>query len=67
MRTSAAGPGTSPSSWETPPSGRKRKYYSITKAGLAELAEQRRQWATVTEALKGIWHNGGGPRPVTAS
>lgn len=48
------------SSWETPPSGRKRKYYSITAQGLAELAEQRRQWATVTDALRGIWHNNGG-------
>ena len=53
------------SSWETPPGARKRKYYSITKQGLAELAEQRKQWATVTDALKGIWHNNGEMWPVT--
>ena len=54
------------SSWETPQSGRKRKYYRITKQGRAELAEQRRQWATVTDALKGIWHSNGEALPVTA-
>jgi PadR family transcriptional regulator, regulatory protein PadR len=46
------------SSWQTPTGGRKRKYYHITRQGLAELAEQRRQWAAVTDALKGIWHHG---------
>ena len=54
------------SSWDTPAGGRKRKYYSITQQGLAELAEQRRQWATVTDALKFIWDNNNGQmRAVT--
>ena len=35
---------------------RRRKYYRITEQGLAELAEQRRQWDTVVDALKEIWH-----------
>ncbi|ONH28841.1 PadR family transcriptional regulator [Pseudofrankia asymbiotica] len=43
------------SSWQSVTGGRRRKYYRITEAGLAELAEQRLQWATVMEALKGIW------------
>ncbi|HZA30132.1 MAG TPA: PadR family transcriptional regulator [Propionibacteriaceae bacterium] len=43
------------SAWETPPTGRRRKYYRITDQGRAELAEQRRQWATVVDALQGVW------------
>ncbi|WP_026923615.1 PadR family transcriptional regulator [Glycomyces arizonensis] len=41
--------------WRTPEGGRKRKYYRITDEGRAELAEQRRQWAAVTEALQDVW------------
>jgi DNA-binding PadR family transcriptional regulator len=44
------------SSWHTPPEGRRRKYYRITEQGRAELAEHRRQWSAVVEALTGIWH-----------
>ena len=43
------------SAWETPPGGRRRKYYRITDQGRAELAEQRRQWAAVVDALQGVW------------
>jgi len=43
------------SAWETAPGGRRRKYYRITDHGRAELAEQRRQWATVVDALRGVW------------
>jgi PadR family transcriptional regulator PadR len=41
--------------WRTPPEGRRRRYYAITADGRAALAEQRRQWATVTRALGDIW------------
>lgn len=41
--------------WRTPPEGRRRKYYSITDEGHAALAEHKRQWVTVTRALKDIW------------
>jgi DNA-binding PadR family transcriptional regulator len=41
--------------WGTAESGRKRKYYRVTDAGLAHLAEQRRQWRTVDEALRTVW------------
>jgi PadR family transcriptional regulator len=54
------------SSWQTPPSGRRRKYYRITNQGRAELAEQRRQWAAVVDALKGVWHTTGDVRPAAA-
>lgn len=41
--------------WRSGDGGRRRKYYSITDQGRAELAEHRRQWATVIGALKGAW------------
>jgi DNA-binding PadR family transcriptional regulator len=41
--------------WGEADSGRKRKYYRITKAGKAHLADQRRQWQAVDEALRSIW------------
>ena len=40
--------------WRTPPGGRRRKYYAITEQGNAALAEHKRQWAAVTQALKEI-------------
>ncbi|GAA2170310.1 MULTISPECIES: PadR family transcriptional regulator [Glycomyces] len=43
------------STWRTPDGGRRRKYYAITPDGLRELAEQRKQWDAVTEALQDIW------------
>ncbi|WP_203906498.1 PadR family transcriptional regulator [Rhizocola hellebori] len=42
-------------SWQAVTGERRRKYYRITDQGLAELAEQRRQWDTVVDALKEIW------------
>jgi PadR family transcriptional regulator PadR len=42
------------SAWRVPPGGRRRKYYAVTDAGRAVLADQRRQWATVTKALGGV-------------
>jgi len=47
--------------WRPSPEGRKRRYCVITDAGRAALAEQQRQWATVTRALSGVW--GGTFRP----
>lgn len=44
------------SRWETAESGRRRKYYRITKEGRAHLDEQRRQWHAVDATLRGIWH-----------
>ena len=41
--------------WGRSDSGRRRKYYRITKQGLAELKDQRRQWQTVDTALRNIW------------
>ena len=41
--------------WGESESGRRRKYYRITKAGRAQLADQREQWQAVDNTLRGIW------------
>lgn len=43
------------SRWETAASGRRRKYYRVTEGGRRQLAEERRQWRTVDQALRRIW------------
>ena len=45
--------------WRTPPEGPRRQYYMLTDDGRAALAEQQRQWATVTRALKDVWPGSG--------
>jgi PadR family transcriptional regulator PadR len=55
------------SSWQSVAGERRRKYYRITPGGLAELAEQRRQWDTVVDTLKGIWQDRGDYRPSVAN
>ena len=41
--------------WAASESGRRRKYYRITKEGRAQLAAQRQQWQAVDGTLRGIW------------
>lgn len=41
--------------WGASPEGRRRKYYQATQAGRRQLAEQRKQWATATRTLGGLW------------
>ena len=41
--------------WGKSESGRKRKYYRITKEGRAQLAFQQQQWKIVDSTLRGIW------------
>ncbi|HEY5617069.1 MAG TPA: helix-turn-helix transcriptional regulator [Vicinamibacterales bacterium] len=41
--------------WRASDSGRRRKYYRITKEGRAELTVQRQQWQVVDNTLRGIW------------
>jgi PadR family transcriptional regulator PadR len=45
--------------WRTPPGGRRRKYYVITDDGRAALADQQRQWVTITRALNDVWPGSG--------
>ena len=44
--------------WRSPPEGRRRRYYAITDEGRSALANQQRQWATVTRALNDVWPGG---------
>ena len=44
--------------WETPPTGRRRKYYRITPAGRQALAEQKSQWDAVDTTLRKLWESG---------
>ncbi|MBM3907333.1 MAG: helix-turn-helix transcriptional regulator [Gemmatimonadetes bacterium] len=39
-------------SWGESESGRRRKYYQLTKAGTAELEAQKKQWQIVNKALR---------------
>jgi len=41
--------------WSASDSGRKRKYYRITKEGRTQLAAHRKQWEAVDGTLRGIW------------
>ena len=41
--------------WQPSPTGRKRKYYSVSEAGLAELEEKKLQWRVVDDALASLW------------
>ena len=41
--------------WGESPEGRRRRNYEITKSGNAQLAEQRKQWATANRTLGGLW------------
>jgi DNA-binding PadR family transcriptional regulator len=59
--------------WEVAASGRRRKYYRITREGRAQLDEQREQWQAVDATLRGIWRAlalpvpAGRPAPVLPS
>jgi PadR family transcriptional regulator, regulatory protein PadR len=50
--------------WEIAESGRRRKYYRITRQGRAQLAEERRQWQAVDATLRGIWRSLSLPIPA---
>ena len=41
--------------WSASESGRRRKYYRVTREGRAQLAAQRQQWQVVVNTLRSIW------------
>jgi DNA-binding PadR family transcriptional regulator len=41
--------------WEVAESGRRRRYYRITRQGRALHEEQRSQWQAVDSTQRGIW------------
>lgn len=40
--------------WLDGPSGRPRKYYSLTAKGKRQAASKRRQWASISAAMRAI-------------
>ncbi|MEX1077744.1 MAG: helix-turn-helix transcriptional regulator [Homoserinimonas sp.] len=52
--------------WGVSPEGRRRKYYEVTDDGRAQLADQRKQWATANRTLGGLWELAA-PTPAGAS
>jgi len=44
--------------WKISDTGRKRKYYSLEKAGIKQLKEEQRQWLAVSDALMALWQSG---------
>src|SRR5262245_2819872 len=42
--------------WQAVTGQRRRRDYHVSDQGRAELAEQRRQWSAVIDALKSAWH-----------
>ena len=41
--------------WGKSETGRRRKYYRLTREGAAQLDRQRRQWHVVDRTMRGIW------------
>ena len=41
--------------WRASDSGRRRKYYRLTKEGRTQLDAQRKQWQVVDDTLRGLW------------
>ena len=41
--------------WGASESGRRRKYYRITRKGRTQLATHQQQWQVVDNTLRGIW------------
>lgn len=41
--------------WGKSETGRRRRYYRLTRKGRAQLEEQRQQWELVDATLRGIW------------
>jgi len=41
--------------WESSESGRRRKYYRLTKKGRTQLEAERKRWQIVDETLHRIW------------
>ena len=41
--------------WQASPTGRKRKYYSVSDEGMDELEERKRQWRIADDALTSLW------------
>jgi PadR family transcriptional regulator, regulatory protein PadR len=43
------------SKWGESETGRRRKYYRLTKEGRTELDAERKRWHMVDQTLRGLW------------
>ena len=43
------------SNWREAESGRRRKYYRLSRTGKSALREERQQWLTVHDTLMRVW------------
>jgi DNA-binding PadR family transcriptional regulator len=48
------GEGLITSQWVEAPTGRQRKYYAITRAGLATLKTRREEWAVFARSINAV-------------
>ena len=46
------------STWVIPPGSRRRRMYSLTKAGSAALADRRKSWARFSQAVNALLEGG---------
>jgi DNA-binding PadR family transcriptional regulator len=46
------------SAWTTPPGGRRRRVYSLTRAGTSALAERRKAWGRFSRAVDSLLGGG---------
>jgi PadR family transcriptional regulator PadR len=52
--------------WGRSETGRRRKYYRLTKAGAEQVSRRRRQWQVVNRAMRGVWRIAAGPASESA-
>ena len=50
--------------WHQPESGRKRRYYKLTKKGYSSLSAEQSQWRSANDILEKIWNNQLDPKTV---
>ena len=43
------------SKWGESDTGRRRRYYRVTREGRTQLATHQQQWQTVDDTLRGVW------------
>lgn len=53
--------------WREADNGRRRRHYAITDAGREALAERRRQWEIVSQALERLLQQRVSPAPAPAA
>jgi len=46
------------SNWTTPPGGRKRRVYALTKSGVSALVERRKAWGRFSQAVDALLKGG---------